>query len=192
MKRAVAALAASVLLVLPALASGTHPRPKGASPVRASLVPAYEQCTAPDRTHGAPLAFPSCSGPQQVSDLDLTDVGCQGTSAGCTGPGEDYAGSLEARITIQMTDHDNAGDPATVQPFSFTFEVPCGTTADTTVGSTCSIHIPFSELVGVWVADDQRTVWELDRLQLWDGGADGDGLTPGDNTLFAIQGIFIP
>ena len=35
-----------------------YPRPKGATPVlRASLVPAYQQCTAPNRTHGAALAF---------------------------------------------------------------------------------------------------------------------------------------
>jgi len=44
-----------------------YPRPKGASPQRLSLVPAYEQCTAPNRTHGNPLAFPSCSPPAQSS-----------------------------------------------------------------------------------------------------------------------------
>jgi hypothetical protein len=41
----------------------TYPRPKAASPVQVSLVPAYQQCTAPNRTHGPPLAFPSCSPP---------------------------------------------------------------------------------------------------------------------------------
>ena len=40
-----------------------YPRPKGASPMRGSLVPAYEPCTAPNRTHGPPLAFPSCAPP---------------------------------------------------------------------------------------------------------------------------------
>ena len=43
-----------------------YPRPKGATPLRVSLVPAYQECTSPDKTHGAPLAFPSCS-PQQAS-----------------------------------------------------------------------------------------------------------------------------
>jgi hypothetical protein len=33
------------------------------------LVPAYEECTAPDREHGPPLAFPSCSEPTQASQL---------------------------------------------------------------------------------------------------------------------------
>jgi len=50
------------------VATASHPRPKAASPVRVSLVPAYEQCTAPNRTHGPPLAFPSCNPPVQASD----------------------------------------------------------------------------------------------------------------------------
>ena len=45
-----------------------YPRPKGATPLRASLVVALEECTAPDETHGPPLAFPSCNPPQQASD----------------------------------------------------------------------------------------------------------------------------
>ncbi len=38
-----------------------YARPKGATPVRASLVPAYRQCTSPNRQHGPPLAFGSCN-----------------------------------------------------------------------------------------------------------------------------------
>ena len=43
----------------------SYPRPKGATPLRASLTTAYNQCTAPDRTHGPPLAFPSCANPTE-------------------------------------------------------------------------------------------------------------------------------
>jgi hypothetical protein len=43
------------------------PRPKGATPLRASLVPAYNACTSPNRTHGTPLAFDSCSPPVRSS-----------------------------------------------------------------------------------------------------------------------------
>ena len=50
-------------------AGATHPRPKGATPIRLSLVPAYAQCTAPNRTHGPPLAFPSCNPPAQASSF---------------------------------------------------------------------------------------------------------------------------
>ena len=42
-----------------------YPRPKGATPLRVSLVPAFDQCTAPNRAHGPPLAFGSCNPPVQ-------------------------------------------------------------------------------------------------------------------------------
>jgi hypothetical protein len=45
----------------------TYPRPRGATPFKTFLVPAYKACTAPDRMHGAPLSFGSCSAPQQTS-----------------------------------------------------------------------------------------------------------------------------
>ena len=44
-----------------------YPRPAGASPLRVSLVPAFAECTGPNRTHGPPLASPSCSPPAQSS-----------------------------------------------------------------------------------------------------------------------------
>lgn len=67
MRRVVIALAAVATFVVPFAASATHVRPKSASRFNLSMVPAYEPCTAPDRTHGPPLAFPSCSVPDQTS-----------------------------------------------------------------------------------------------------------------------------
>jgi hypothetical protein len=43
------------------------PRPKGATPVRVSLVPAYNACTSANRTHGPGLVFPSCTPPVRSS-----------------------------------------------------------------------------------------------------------------------------
>jgi uncharacterized repeat protein (TIGR01451 family) len=40
-----------------------YPRPKSASPLVLTLVPAYQSCTAPNRTHGPPLDSPSCAPP---------------------------------------------------------------------------------------------------------------------------------
>ena len=40
-----------------------YPRPKGATRIQLSLVPAYEPCAVPNRTHGPPLGFGSCSPP---------------------------------------------------------------------------------------------------------------------------------
>jgi WD40-like Beta Propeller Repeat len=46
----------------------TYARPKGATPFKTYLVVAYKSCPAFNRTHGAPLAFASCTPPQQASD----------------------------------------------------------------------------------------------------------------------------
>jgi len=42
-------------------------RPRGATPFRVPLVPAYAKCTSPNDTHGEPLAYGSCSPPTQAS-----------------------------------------------------------------------------------------------------------------------------
>ena len=89
-----------------------YPRPKSASPVQVSLVPAYEQCTAPNRTHGPPLAFPSCAPPTRSSALELGTPDSNGAGArsagsvrldvqvGAPGPPEDS----DVRIAASLTD----------------------------------------------------------------------------------------
>ncbi len=44
-----------------------YPRPRGASPYRAPLVPAYAPCGAPNSNHGPPLSHPSCRPPVSTS-----------------------------------------------------------------------------------------------------------------------------
>ena len=43
------------------------PRPKTANNLRTSLAPAFDACTASNRQHGPPLAYPSCNPPQRSS-----------------------------------------------------------------------------------------------------------------------------
>src|SRR5688500_8734262 len=80
------AIGALGLMVVSQLASASHVRPKGATPLRASIVPAFKACTAPNRTHGAPLAFPSCNPPVQASNFltigspDANGAGANSTS----------------------------------------------------------------------------------------------------------------
>jgi hypothetical protein len=62
------------------------PRPKGASPFRASLVPAYNPCTTPNRVHGPSLAFGSCNPPVQTSSvLTIGSPDANGVGANFTG-----------------------------------------------------------------------------------------------------------
>ncbi len=60
---------------LPDSSSSTYARPKGATPMYLSLVPAYNPCTASNRTHGPPLAFPSCNPPAPGSSNLTVGVG---------------------------------------------------------------------------------------------------------------------
>ena len=50
--------------------------------------------------------------------------------------------------------------------------------------STCSSSTSVNAVVPLAVEDTQRAVWELGQVQVYDGGADGDADTAGDNTLF--------
>jgi hypothetical protein len=75
------------------------PRPRGATPIRVSLVPAYAQCASSNRTHGAPLAFPSCAPPNMSSSV-LT-IG----SPDANGFVANFSGSVRFIVV--------AGDPAT-------------------------------------------------------------------------------
>jgi hypothetical protein len=78
--------AAAVSLAVATVANAIHPRPKAASPISASLVPAYAECTSPDRTHGPPLAFPSCNPPAQEStSVTVGTPDANGVAANATG-----------------------------------------------------------------------------------------------------------
>ncbi len=44
-----------------------YPRPKGATPSRVGLVPAFDGCASANRTHGPPLAHPACNPPVATS-----------------------------------------------------------------------------------------------------------------------------
>jgi hypothetical protein len=205
--------------------------------MRVSLVPAFNACAAPNRTHGAPLAFPSCNPPKPSSNfltvgtpdangapakstgflllrvkattpedlfftLTITDVRClPGTGAAVCGTinnsgGPDYTGEIQSDATIRISDHyngSNLDEAATVQDIPFPVNAFCVSTADMTVGSTCSVssssqaHCP----PVCQNFDGQRSVVELGQVFVRDGGADGQ-IGTADNTVFMRQGIFIP
>ena len=99
-----------------------YPRPRSATPLRVSLVPAYERCTAANRTHGAPLAFASCNPPAQSSSaLTVGTPDANGPAANSVGsvrlswmgelpidPGNGDQGDV--RIQVSVTDVRNRSD----------------------------------------------------------------------------------
>jgi TolB protein len=218
-----------------------YPRPKGATPLRVPLVPAFATCSAPNRTHGPPLAFGSCSPPSQTSpnltvgtpdangaaanssgsvqyavllgvpgppdDSDvrvtaaLSDVRCSAAGAAC-GPanaigGDDYAGELLLNTSVRVTDAWNAvsagggSDRATMIDIPFPLPVGCAATSSTSTGGSCSLDTSMNAVVPATVKDGDRTVAQLGAVQVLDGGPDGDTATA-DNSVFAVQGLFVP
>ena len=205
-----------------------YPRPKGASPLRVSLTTAFAACTAPNRTHGPPLAHPACNPPVQTSQqLTVGTPDANGQPSAFVGsvrlgvrPGDptttadeadvavvvntvdvrrrsdlgDYTGQLGLRLPLRITDRDNGGTSTTshgtVQDANLDMPVPC-TANPTSVGSTCSLATTVDAVAPGAAREGERAVWGLDRIQVFDGGADGVASTA-PNTLFATQGVFVP
>ena len=203
------------------LPAAGYPRPRGASPIYVSLVPAYNACSAPNRTHGAPLSFAACTPPAQSSStLTLGTPDANGTSARASGfavmhtkagnaatPADeadvklqvsvtdvraaadlsDYGGALEARPVLRITDrsntpHPGGPGPGTVADTSFPFAVPCMTTPDPAVGSTCGVVTTADAVLAGVVNEQQRAVWQLDRFVVRDA----------TGAAFLTQGLFVP
>jgi hypothetical protein len=96
------------------------PRPKGASPTNASLVPAFKQCTSANRTHGTPLSYGSCTPPVQTSSvLTIGSPDANGAPAKFTGTasytaiaGNSSTETDEADVRIQVNLADIRNRPS--------------------------------------------------------------------------------
>jgi hypothetical protein len=205
-----------------------YPRPKGATPLRVPLVPAFGQCTSSNRTHGAPLAHPSCNPPQLASaqltvgtpdanghpanaigfarfavqtgtpggvddsdvtfSLSLTDVRRQGTLV-------DYTGELQALPVARITDRisgPTTNEPSTATDLPFPVTVPCTATGGTAdVGATCAVTSSFDAVIPGAIPEGKRAIWAFQPMKVFDGGSDDD-VDTAPNTLFAVQGLFVP
>src|SRR4051812_41272964 len=148
---------------------GGYPRPRGATPLRASLAPAYKPCTTGNSSHGAPLSHPSCNPPTQVSDfVTVGSPDANSRAANSIGsvlfsvlaaPADvrivpsltdvrkksdlsDYTGQLQARLPLRVTDRYNGPglNETGTGDTTLAFTVPCASTADANTGSACSIN----------------------------------------------------
>jgi len=205
-----------------------YPRPKGATPLRASLVVAYPQCTSPNRQHGGPLNVQSCNPPNQASGFLTVGTGdaWPGTTPKMVGsarydvvidnPGTpntdesnvkvnvnvsdvrknsdltDYTGQLKEQSTLRIIDRDNGpSEVGVTQDIPLSYTVPCTGTADTTVGSDCSLVTTANAVASGTVKGNKRTIWNMGKVDVFDGGSDGVAST-NPNTLFLTQGVWVP
>jgi hypothetical protein len=106
----------------------------------------------------------------------------------------DYAGELQARVGLRVTDRGSGAtgaEPATVEDVTLRAAVQCQPTAASPAGSSCSLNTTLDAITPGIVPERARAVWELGQVEVLDGGPDGDVDTP-DNDVFARQGLFIP
>jgi Tol biopolymer transport system component len=97
-----------------------YARPRGASPMYLSLVPAYTQCTAPNSQHGAPLSSTSCTPPAPTSSTltfgtpDANGRAANGVGAAILTTRADNlatpADESDVRLKVSITDVRQAGD----------------------------------------------------------------------------------
>ena len=148
--------------------------------------------------------------------FNATDIRCRpagppdfcGVTNASGGP--DYSGEISLQASLRITDHWNSrvqfppprgsqhatrhrrGRRVVAAPIA-----SCASTASTSIGGTCSVSTSgnaiaptFSPAVG-----GKRFLMEIGQLQVFDGGSDGIaffGGPAGADTLFGVQGIFIP
>jgi Tol biopolymer transport system component len=207
-----------------------YPRPRGASPMRIALVPAYNQCTSATASHGAPLAYGSC-GPPQLASTQLTTgspdsnglpVRMDASLLLRVVPGNsqtpadeadvridahvndvfkkdfaDYTGALRANVPLEITDKDNTPSPGgpgvgTTVPFIYGFDIPCTADPTANIGSNCEISTTADTLVSGTIKESLRTIWQTGRVRVDDSGPDRNPDTTADNTVFVVQGVFVP
>lgn len=106
-------------------------------------------------------------------------------------------GSSREGSALRITDRDNTPDPdgsgpGTMTDTPFAFAVPCSATSDSTVGSTCATTTSADAVAPGVVTEGKRAIWQLGQIEIFDGGPDGDADTPGDNSPFLRQGVYVP
>jgi hypothetical protein len=198
---------------------GGYARPRGATPLHVSLVPAYLACGSPNRSHGAPLSYGSCNPPAPTSgqltvgtpDANGAGVNFQGSVLYSVIVGDvkltvsitdvrqkvtlaDYTGQLLVDAAVRVTDKKNGPsgtESGTGTAWNFPVTVPCVSTASTTAGGTCTVNTTFNAVTPGAIVESQRAIWQLGETKVFDGGPDGLASTA-PNTLFADQGVFVP
>jgi PKD repeat protein len=82
-----------------------YPRAKGATPDVVSLVPSFTACRTSNRTHGAPLSYPSCAPPVQSSaNLTIGTADANGATANMIGQVRLDVGTGDVRLRASVSD----------------------------------------------------------------------------------------
>ena len=120
----------------------------------------------------------------------ITDVR-NGSPTGSDYNDPDGQPDLTEQLVLKTTDLYSTDGPATVVDQPFQIPIDCVPTADTTIGSACSLNTTANALVPGAVANGKAAVWEVKEIQVLDQGADGVRGN-GDDKVFEAQEILEP
>jgi CSLREA domain-containing protein len=179
----------------------TYARPKAASPIRVSLVPAYEECTAPNSSRSGGFPGPSCYPPQLISDqltigtpeLNGKPVQSVGfarmrTLTGIPATPEDEA---DIAITVSVTDVRREDDLAdyTGELLAHTeFRITDKTGGGTGNLATTSVDVPFEFTVPCASTTDTTIGGECSITTTADTLA-GGSVAEGKRSIFKVGDI---
>jgi TolB protein len=121
---------------------------------------------------------------------NLTDI--QSTAGGDYDPNPSGA-DLTAVTRFRFTDRANGygGLSATATEYDFKIPIDCSSTADPSVGSTCSTNTTANALVPGLIQEQRQTIVQAFRVRVDDSGANGIR-GDSDDRIFATQGVFVP
>jgi hypothetical protein len=150
---------------------------------------------------------PPCPAVGDQEDVELsstiTDVRCVSAGPNCSGAGGLYYGKLLFELPLRITDKLNGAGlsaGATATDIQFQFGIQCSS-------GYCSATTSTDSVIPNMARESKRAVWELGKIQVRDGGTDGDlidapspavGTCPpvcagnGGETVFLTQGFLAP
>jgi len=102
----------------------------------------------------------------------------------------EYTREIRGRIGVRLTDEDDATSETTAD-FDLGFTAPCVGT-DSVAAATCDVATSLDALLPGSAPEHTRAIWGLDQIRVYDGGPDEDADTQQDNSLLAVQGVFVP
>ncbi len=130
--------------------------------------------------------------------VDLTDVIRRSD-------GGDYAGKVILALALRVTDRSNLPvneGSGTLRDTLLSAPIDCAATSDPITGGKCTLATTAKALVPGIAVEQHRSIWAIRDVSILDAGPDGS-VTPsqgscpytcgsGDETVFAVPGIFAP
>jgi hypothetical protein len=130
--------------------------------------------------------------------MDLTDVVRRSD-------GGDYTGKVILGLTMRVTDRSNLPvneGSGTQRDAVLAAPTDCTATSDPNLGGRCALMTTAKALAPDIVVEQHRAIWAVRDAAVWDAGPDGSvtpssGTCPytcgsGDETVFAVPGVFAP